>query len=156
MRMLMINLDPRSPNAPTTWSPAAAGGQGGPRLAVLRRHRAQPARSEYRRNAAGATCKRSAFSARRRRRAARADSQLNLVGHWSNWNEFHRLERMGRMMYRPNDRRLVIYIGKLESFKGLSRLSAVGEKHFNGSFGGSSSSPAGWAGMGGACRSPRR
>src|SRR5262245_51147081 len=23
----------------------------------------------------------------------------NLVGHWSNWNEFHRLERMGLTMY---------------------------------------------------------
>jgi hypothetical protein len=39
---------------------------------------------------------RSAASARTRTRFARADRELNLVGHWSNWEEFWRLEGCSR------------------------------------------------------------
>ena len=52
------------------------------------------------------------------------------MGHWSNWNEFHRLERMGSTMYRPNDRRLGSTSAARESFKGPFRdFRQVGEKH---------------------------
>src|SRR4026207_2123746 len=57
----------------------------------------------------------------------------NLVGQWSNWNEFHRLERMGLTMYGQMTAGSWIYIGSQGIVQGtFETFAAVGEKHFNG------------------------
>jgi urocanate hydratase len=75
----------------------------------------------------------------------------NLVGHWSNWNEFHRLERMGLTMYGQMTAGSWIYIGSQGIVQGtFETFSAVGEKHFNGSLAGKLVLSGGMGGMGGA------
>src|SRR5262247_1945704 len=55
----------------------------------------------------------------------------NLVGHWSNWNEFHRLERMGLTMYGQMTAGSWIYIGSQGIIQGtFETFAAVGAKHF--------------------------
>jgi urocanate hydratase len=75
----------------------------------------------------------------------------NLVGHWSNWNEFHRLERMGLTMYGQMTAGSWIYIGSQGIVQGtFETFAAVGEKHFNGSLAGKLVLSGGMGGMGGA------
>src|SRR5499433_1025451 len=75
----------------------------------------------------------------------------NLVGHWSNWKEFHRLERMGLTMYGQMTAGSWIYIGSQGIVQGtFETFAAVGEKHFNGSLAGKLVISGGMGGMGGA------
>ncbi|HKC85795.1 MAG TPA: urocanate hydratase [Blastocatellia bacterium] len=75
----------------------------------------------------------------------------NLVGHWSNWKEFHRLERMGLTMYGQMTAGSWIYIGSQGIVQGtFETFAAVGEKHFNGSLAGKLVVSGGMGGMGGA------
>ena len=75
----------------------------------------------------------------------------NLVGHWSNWNEFHRLERMGLTMYGQMTAGSWIYIGSQGIIQGtFETFAAVGDKHFNGSLAGKWIVSGGMGGMGGA------
>src|SRR5262247_4168223 len=61
----------------------------------------------------------------------------NLVGHWSNWKEFHALERIGLTMYGQMTAGSWIYIGSQGIVQGtFETFAAVGEKHFNGSLAG--------------------
>jgi urocanate hydratase len=75
----------------------------------------------------------------------------NLVGHWSNWDEFRRLERMGLTMYGQMTAGSWIYIGSQGIVQGtFETFAAVGEKHFNGSLAGKLVVSGGMGGMGGA------
>jgi urocanate hydratase len=75
----------------------------------------------------------------------------NLVGHWSNWNEFHRLEQMGLTMYGQMTAGSWIYIGSQGIVQGtFETFSAVGNKHFSGSLRGKFVVSGGMGGMGGA------
>ena len=75
----------------------------------------------------------------------------NLVGHWSNWNEFHRLERMGLTMYGQMTAGSWIYIGSQGIVQGtFETFAAVADKHFGGSLAGRLVVSGGMGGMGGA------
>src|SRR5262245_32287606 len=75
----------------------------------------------------------------------------NLVGHWSNWNEFHHLERMGLTMYGQMTAGSWIYIGSQGIVQGtFETFAAVGKRHFNGSLEGKLVVSGGMGGMGGA------
>ncbi|MCI0336915.1 MAG: urocanate hydratase [Acidobacteria bacterium] len=75
----------------------------------------------------------------------------NLVGQWSNWNEFHRLERMGLTMYGQMTAGSWIYIGSQGIVQGtFETFAAVGNKHFGGSLAGKLVVSGGMGGMGGA------
>ncbi len=75
----------------------------------------------------------------------------NLVGHWSNWNEFHRLERMGLTMYGQMTAGSWIYIGSQGIVQGtFETFAAAGAKHFGGSLAGKLVVSGGMGGMGGA------
>jgi urocanate hydratase len=75
----------------------------------------------------------------------------NLVGHWSNWDEFRRLERMGLTMYGQMTAGSWIYIGSQGIVQGtFETFAAVGEKRFGGSLAGKLVVSGGMGGMGGA------
>jgi urocanate hydratase len=75
----------------------------------------------------------------------------NLVGHWSNWNEFNRLERMGLTMYGQMTAGSWIYIGSQGIVQGTyETFAAVGRKHFGGPLAGKVVVSGGMGGMGGA------
>jgi urocanate hydratase len=75
----------------------------------------------------------------------------NLVGHWSNWEEFNRLERMGLTMYGQMTAGSWIYIGSQGIVQGTyETFAAVGRKHFGGSLSGKLVISGGMGGMGGA------
>ena len=58
----------------------------------------------------------------------------NLVGQWSNWNEFHRLEQMGLTMYGQMTAGSWIYIGSQGIVQGtFETFAAAAKKHFGGS-----------------------
>jgi urocanate hydratase len=78
-------------------------------------------------------------------------ANANLVGHWSNWSEFHRLERMGLTMYGQMTAGSWIYLGSQGIIQGtFETYAAVGAKHFNGSLAGRLVVSGGMGGMGGA------
>jgi urocanate hydratase len=78
-------------------------------------------------------------------------ANANLVGHWSNWNEFHRLERMGLTMYGQMTAGSWIYIGSQGIVQGtFETLSAAAVRHFGGSLAGKLIVSGGMGGMGGA------
>src|ERR671929_1569094 len=78
-------------------------------------------------------------------------ANANLVGHWSNWNEFHRLERMGLTMYGQMTAGSWIYIGSQGIVQGtFETFAAAGRKHFGGSLDGKFVLTGGLGGMGGA------
>src|ERR1700726_2510884 len=53
----------------------------------------------------------------------------NLVGHWSNWDEFHRLEQLGLIMYGQMTAGSWIYIGGQGIVQGtFAKLSAAPNK----------------------------
>src|SRR5216110_3702225 len=75
----------------------------------------------------------------------------NLVGQWSNYPEFNRLERLGLTMYGQMTAGSWIYIGSQGIVQGtFETFSAAGEKHFGGSLEGKLIVTGGLGGMGGA------
>src|SRR5450631_2476770 len=75
----------------------------------------------------------------------------NLVGHWSNYAEFNRLERLGLTMYGQMTAGSWIYIGSQGIVQGtFETLSAAGEKQFGGDLSGKLIVSGGMGGMGGA------
>jgi len=78
-------------------------------------------------------------------------ANANLVGHWSNWDEFHRLERLGLTMYGQMTAGSWIYIGSQGIVQGtFETFAAAAAKHFGGSIDGKLIVSGGMGGMGGA------
>jgi urocanate hydratase len=75
----------------------------------------------------------------------------NLVGHWSNFEEFTRLEKVGLTMYGQMTAGSWIYIGSQGIVQGTyETFAALGRKHFGGGLGGRIIVSGGMGGMGGA------
>jgi urocanate hydratase len=75
----------------------------------------------------------------------------NLVGQWSNYSEFNKLERLGLTMYGQMTAGSWIYIGSQGIVQGtFETFSAAGQKHFGGSLEGKFVVTGGLGGMGGA------
>jgi urocanate hydratase len=75
----------------------------------------------------------------------------NLVGQWSNYPEFNRLEKLGLTMYGQMTAGSWIYIGSQGIVQGtFETFAAAGEKHFGGSLEGKFVVTGGLGGMGGA------
>src|SRR6201996_7130862 len=75
----------------------------------------------------------------------------NLVGHWSNWGEFNRLERLGLTMYGQMTAGSWIYIGSQGIVQGTyETFASLARKHFGGSLSGRIVVSGGMGGMGGA------
>src|SRR5215468_3248442 len=75
----------------------------------------------------------------------------NLVGHFSNWEKFNELERMGLMMYGQMTAGSWIYIGSQGIVQGtFQTFAAAADKHFGGSLEGKLVVSGGMGGMGGA------
>ncbi|MEI7985709.1 MAG: urocanate hydratase [Armatimonadota bacterium] len=75
----------------------------------------------------------------------------NLVGKWSNWEEFGRLEKLGLMMYGQMTAGSWIYIGSQGIVQGTyETFAAAADRHFGGSLGGKLIVSGGIGGMGGA------
>ncbi|MGH9602929.1 MAG: urocanate hydratase, partial [Terriglobales bacterium] len=75
----------------------------------------------------------------------------NLVGHWSNWEKFNELERLGLMMYGQMTAGSWIYIGSQGIVQGtFETFAAAGKQHFGGSLEGKLVVSGGMGGMGGA------
>src|SRR5213082_2632858 len=78
-------------------------------------------------------------------------ANANLVGHWSNWEQFNELERAGLMMYGQMTAGSWIYIGSQGIVQGtFETFAAAGEKHFGGDLAGKLIVSGGMGGMGGA------
>lgn len=75
----------------------------------------------------------------------------NLVGHWSNWEQFDELERRGLMMYGQMTAGSWIYIGSQGIVQGtFETFAAAARQHFGGSLHGKLVVSGGLGGMGGA------
>src|SRR5215470_11461144 len=75
----------------------------------------------------------------------------NLVGHFSNWEKFNELERMGLMMYGQMTAGSWIYIGSQGIVQGtFQTFASLARKHFGGSLAGRLVVSGGMGGMGGA------
>ncbi|HYB61102.1 MAG TPA: urocanate hydratase [Methylomirabilota bacterium] len=75
----------------------------------------------------------------------------NLVGHWSNWEQFGKLERAGLMMYGQMTAGSWIYIGTQGILQGTyETFAAAAGKHFGGDLAGRLVVSGGMGGMGGA------
>jgi urocanate hydratase len=75
----------------------------------------------------------------------------NLVGHWSNWTEFNRLEKLGLTMYGQMTAGSWIYIGSQGIVQGTyETFASLARKHFGGSLAGKLVVSGGMGGMGGA------
>jgi urocanate hydratase len=75
----------------------------------------------------------------------------NLVGHWSNWEQFDALDRAGLMMYGQMTAGSWIYIGTQGILQGTyETFAAAGKKHFGGDLAGKLVATGGMGGMGGA------
>ena len=75
----------------------------------------------------------------------------NLVGHWSNFDEFTRLEKLGLTMYGQMTAGSWIYIGSQGIVQGTyETFAALGRKHFGGTLAGKVVVSGGMGGMGGA------
>lgn len=75
----------------------------------------------------------------------------NLVGHWSNYAEFNRLERLGLTMYGQMTAGSWIYIGSQGIVQGtFETFAEAGRQHFGGSLEGKFVVSGGLGGMGGA------
>ena len=78
-------------------------------------------------------------------------ANANLVGHWSNYDEFRRLEHLGLIMYGQMTAGSWIYIGTQGILQGTyETFAAAGAKHFGGSLKGRLVVSGGMGGMGGA------
>src|SRR5882757_9210729 len=75
----------------------------------------------------------------------------NLVGAWANWDEFHRLDKQGLMMYGQMTAGSWIYIGTQGILQGtFQTFAALADRHFGGSLAGKLVVTGGMGGMGGA------
>jgi urocanate hydratase len=75
----------------------------------------------------------------------------NLVGHWSNWEQFDALDRAGLMMYGQMTAGSWIYIGSQGILQGTyETFAAAGRKHFGSDLAGKLVASGGMGGMGGA------
>src|SRR5947209_12057310 len=75
----------------------------------------------------------------------------NLVGHWSNFDEFQRLEKLGLTMYGQMTAGSWIYIGSQGIVQGtFETFAAAAARHFGGSLRGKLVVSGGMGGMGGA------
>ncbi len=75
----------------------------------------------------------------------------NLVGHWSNWEHFRALEKLGLIMYGQMTAGSWIYIGTQGILQGTyETFAAAARKHFGGSLAGKLIASGGMGGMGGA------
>src|SRR5439155_17822590 len=75
----------------------------------------------------------------------------NLGGHWSNYEQFNKLERLGLTMYGQMTARSWMYTGSQGIVKGtFETFAAAGRKHFGGSLEGKFVLTGGLGGMGGA------
>lgn len=75
----------------------------------------------------------------------------NLVGAWANWDEFHKLDRQGLIMYGQMTAGSWIYIGTQGILQGTYQtFSALAERDFGGSLRGKLIVSGGIGGMGGA------
>jgi urocanate hydratase len=75
----------------------------------------------------------------------------NLVGHWSNWENFNQLEKLGLIMYGQMTAGSWIYIGSQGIIQGTyETFSAAGKKHLGGNFAGKLIVSGGMGGMSGA------
>ncbi|MBS1787642.1 MAG: urocanate hydratase [Acidobacteria bacterium] len=75
----------------------------------------------------------------------------NLVGRWSNWDEFHALEKLGLTMYGQMTAGSWIYIGSQGIIQGtFETFAALADKHFGGSLTNKLVVSGGMGGMGGA------
>ena len=78
-------------------------------------------------------------------------ANANLVGQWSNYAEFHRLEQLGLTMYGQMTAGSWIYIGSQGIIQGtFETFAAAGRKYFGGSLKGRLIVSGGLGGMGGA------
>ena len=78
-------------------------------------------------------------------------ANANLVGQWANWDQFHKLEKLGLTMYGQMTAGSWIYIGSQGIVQGTyETLAAAGRKHFQGSLQGKLIVSGGMGGMGGA------
>jgi urocanate hydratase len=79
-------------------------------------------------------------------------ANANLVGHWSNWEKFHELERLGLIMYGQMTAGSWIYIGTQGILQGTyETFAAAGRKHFGSDdLSGKLVVTGGMGGMGGA------
>src|ERR1700692_402926 len=78
-------------------------------------------------------------------------ANANLVGHWSNWDTFHALERLGLTMYGQMTAGSWIYIGSQGIVQGtFETFAAAADRHFGGSLKGKLVVSGGMGGMGGA------
>jgi len=75
----------------------------------------------------------------------------NLVGHWSNWDQFRALEKLGLIMYGQMTAGSWIYIGSQGILQGTyETFAAAADRHFGGSLAGKLVVSGGMGGMGGA------
>ena len=75
----------------------------------------------------------------------------NLVGHWSNWEKFNELEKLGLIMYGQMTAGSWIYIGSQGIIQGtFETFSAAGEQHLGGNLEGKLIVSGGMGGMSGA------
>src|SRR5256714_668348 len=75
----------------------------------------------------------------------------NLVGHWSNYEQFNKLERLGLTMYGQMTAGSWIYIGSEGIVQGtFETFGAAGEKHYDRGLAGKLIVSGGLGGMGGA------
>ncbi len=78
-------------------------------------------------------------------------ANANLVGHWSNWEHFHELERAGLIMYGQMSAGSWIHVGAQGILQGTyETLAAAANKHFSGDLAGKLVVSGGMGGMGGA------
>ncbi len=78
-------------------------------------------------------------------------ANANLVGHWSNWEQFRALEKLGLIMYGQMTAGSWIYIGSQGILQGTyETFAAAARKHFGGSLAGRLIVSGGLGGMGGA------
>lgn len=75
----------------------------------------------------------------------------NLVGHWATWEEFHRLEALGLIMFGQMTAGSWMYIGTQGIVQGtFETFAAAAAKHFGGDLSGRFVLTGGMGGMGGA------
>src|SRR5690242_13670524 len=75
----------------------------------------------------------------------------NLVPHWASWDHFHKLDRLGLMMYGQMTAGSWIYIGSQGIVQGTyETFVEVGRRHYQGDLSGRWILTAGLGGMGGA------
>ncbi|HEV2352537.1 MAG TPA: urocanate hydratase [Terriglobia bacterium] len=78
-------------------------------------------------------------------------ANANLVGHWSNWEKFRELDRMGLTMYGQMTAGSWIYIGSQGILQGTyETFAAAARKHFGADLSGKLVVSGGLGGMGGA------